>query len=141
MHVIKRDGSTEPVSFDKVLERIRKAATGLAIDYTRMALLVVGELRDGIRTSELDELAARLAISYMTTHPDWGTLAAQIIISNCQKSAPPTFSEAMAALTLAPDVAAFIQENREALDRMIQWSNDFLLDYFGFKTLQKFIVH
>jgi ribonucleoside-diphosphate reductase alpha chain len=137
MHVIKRDGSTEPVSFDKVLERIRKAATGLAIDYTRMASLVVGELRDGIRTSELDELAARLAVSYMTTHPDWGTLAAQIIISNCQKSAPPTFSEAMAALTLAPDVAAFIATNAAALDRMIQWPNDFLLDYFGFKTLEK----
>jgi ribonucleoside-diphosphate reductase alpha chain len=137
MHVVKRDGSTEPVSFDKVLERIRKAATGLTVDYTRLAVLVVGELREGIKTSELDELAARLAISYMTTHPDWGTLAAQIIISNCQKSAPPTFSEAMAALTLAPDVAAFIQEHKETLDRMIQWPNDFLLDYFGFKTLEK----
>ena len=137
MHVIKRDGTTEPVSFDKVLERIRKAATGLAIDYTRMALLVVGELRDGIHTSELDELAARLAISYMTTHPDWGTLAAQIIISNCQKSAPSTFSEAMTTLTLAPDVAAFIQENKEALNAMVQPANDFLLDYFGFKTLEK----
>jgi ribonucleotide reductase alpha subunit len=137
MHVLKRDRTTEPVSFDKVLERIRKAATGLTVDYTRLAVLVVGELRDGIRTSELDELAARLAISYMTTHPDWGTLAAQIIISNCQKSAPPTFSEAMAALTLAPDVAAFIKANAAALDRMIQWPNDFLLDYFGFKTLEK----
>ena len=137
MHVIKRDGTTEPVSFDKVLERIRKAATGLAIDYTRMAVLVVGELRDGIHTSELDELAARLAISYMTTHPDWGTLAAQIIISNCQKSAPSTFSEAMTTLTLAPDVAAFIQENKEALNAMVQPANDFLLDYFGFKTLEK----
>ena len=137
MQVIKRDGTTEPVSFDKVLERIRKAATGLAIDYTRMALLVVGELRDGIHTSELDELAARLAISYMTTHPDWGTLAAQIIISNCQKSAPSTFSEAMSAITLAPDVAAFIQENKEALNAMVQPANDFLLDYFGFKTLEK----
>ena len=139
MHVIKRDGSREPVSFDKVLERIRKAATGLTVNYTRLAQLVLAEIHDGVKTTELDELAARLAISYMTTHPDWGTLAAQIIISNCQRSASPSFSEAMAILApaLAPEVAAFIAANAAALDRMVQWPNDFLLDYFGFKTLEK----
>ena len=139
MYVIKRDGHKEPVSFDKVLERIRKAATGLSVNYTRLAQLVLAEIHDGVKTTELDELAARLAISYMTTHPDWGTLAAQIIISNCQRSASPSFSEAMAILApaLAPEVAAFIAANADALDRMIQWPNDFLLDYFGFKTLEK----
>ena len=149
MYVIKRDGSKEPVSFDKVLERIRKAATGLSVNYARLAQLVLAEIHDGVKTTELDELAARLAISYMTVHPDWGTLAAQIIISNCQRSAPPTFSEAMAILAtltdsrgsrapaLAPDVAAFIAANAADLDRMVQWPHDFLLDYFGFKTLEK----
>ena len=149
MYVIKRDGSKEPVSFDKVLERIRKAAAGLSVNYTRLAQLVLAEIHDGVKTTELDELAARLAISYMTVHPDWGHLAAQIIISNCQRSAPPTFSEAMAILAgltdthgrpapaLASGVAAFIKENAAELDRMVHWSHDFLLDYFGFKTLEK----
>jgi len=139
MFVIKRSGEREPVQFDKVLERIRKASLGLTVNYTRLAQLVLAEIHDDVHTSELDELAARLAISYMTTHPDWGTLAAQIIISNCQRSAPGTFSEAMASLAsvLADDVTAFIKSNADELDRMVVYENDFLLDYFGFKTLEK----
>jgi len=142
MNVIKRDGSKEPVQFDKVLERIRKAATGLSVNYTRLAQLVLAEIHDDVHTSDLDELAARIAISYMTVHPDWGLLAAQIILSNCQKSAPPTFSAAMAALgetetALASDVSDFIQANAVCLDAMIRPENDFLLDYFGFKTLER----
>jgi len=140
MNVIKRNGSTEPVSFDKVLERIRRAATGLSVNYTRLTQLVLAEIHDGVHTTELDELAARLAISYMTTHPDWATLAAQIIISNCQRSAPATFSEAMAsasASSLAPAVATFVRTHAAALDAMVVSEHDFLLDYFGFKTLEK----
>ena len=139
MNVIKRDGSIEPVSFDKVLERIRKAAAGLSVNYTRLAQLVLAEIHDGVHTTELDELAARLAISYMTLHPDWASLAAQIIISNCQRSAPASFSEAMTLVGsgLAPAIATFIQENAAALNEMIRPTNDFLLDYFGFKTLEK----
>jgi ribonucleotide reductase alpha subunit len=139
MFVIKRDGSREPVQFDKVLERIRRAATGLSVNYTRLAQLVLAEIHNDVHTSDLDELAARMAISYMTTHPDWGTLAAQIIISNAQKSVPGTFRGAMEAIgsALAPEVSAFIRENADALDAMIKPANDFLLDYFGYKTLEK----
>ena len=151
MNVIKRDGTTEPVQFDKVLERIRKAAVGLdpAVNYTRLAQLVLAEIHDGVRTTDLDELAARIAVSYMTVHPDWGTLAAQIIVSNCQRSAPATFSAAMEELAtlvdangrpvpaIASDVAEFVRANAAALDAMIRPENDFLLDYFGFKTLEK----
>ena len=142
MYVIKRDGSKEPVQFDKVLERVRKAATGLSVNYTRLAQLVLAEIRDEIHTSELDELTARVAISYMTVHPDWGTLAARIIVSNCQKSSPPTFSAAATLLmengpSLSTDVGAFIQANRDILDAMVRPENDFLLDYFGFKTLER----
>jgi len=137
MRVIKRDGTLEHVQFDKVLERIRKAAIGLSVNYTRLAQLVLGEIHDGVHTAELDELAARLAISFMTTHPDWATLAARIIISNCQRSAPPTFSKAMATVSLAENVAAFVRDHATTLDAMVQPENDFLLDYFGFKTLDK----
>jgi ribonucleoside-diphosphate reductase alpha chain len=149
MCVVKRDGSREPVSFDKVLERIRRAATGLPVDYTRLAQLVLAEIHDGVHTTELDELAARLAISYMSANPAWGTLAAQIIISNCQRSAPRTFTDAMELLAavrdargapapaLAADVLAFIRSNADVLNAMVDPTRDFALDYFGFKTLEK----
>jgi ribonucleotide reductase alpha subunit len=149
MNVIKRNGKKEPVQFDKVLERIRKAANGLSVNYTRLAQLVLAEIADGIHTTELDELASRIAISFSTTHPDWATLAAQIIVSNCQRSAPTFFSEAMHILysikdtqgkespALADDVMSFITANSAALDAMIMPENDYLLDYFGFKTLER----
>ena len=149
MYVLKRDGTKEPVMFDKVLERIRKAASGLSVNYTRLAQLVLAEIHDGVHTTELDELAARLAISFMTTHPDWATLASRIILSNCQRSSPSTFSGAMDILatikdkrgnpapSLHPDVIAFVHSNAAALDAMINPANDFLLDYFGFKTLER----
>ncbi len=149
MFVEKRDGVREPVSFDKVLARIRKAGRGLSVDVTRLAQLVIAEIHDGVKTSELDELAARLAISYMTQHPDWGTLAAQIIVSNCQKNAPSNFVAAMEELAnltdsqgrpspaLHADVIAFIRANAAALNAIVRPDNDFLLDYFGFKTLEK----
>ena len=141
MTVIKRDGSREPVQFDKVLDRIRKAAIGLSVNYTRLAQLVLGEIADGIHTTELDELAARIAVSYSTTHPDWATLASQIIVSNCQRSAPPKFSQAMRSLHkikgLADHVMAFIEANEVTLNNLINPANDYLLDYFGFKTLER----
>ena len=149
MTVIKRDGSREPVQFDKVLDRIRKAATGLSVNYTRLAQLVLGEIADGIHTTELDELAARIAVSYSTTHPDWATLASQIIVSNCQRSAPKSFSQAMRSLYMIKDskgvhspaiadhVMTFIEANAAALDSIINPQNDYLLDYFGFKTLER----
>jgi len=149
MTVIKRDGSKEPVQFDKVLERIRKAASGLSVNYTRLAQLVLGELADGIHTNELDELAARIAVSYSTIHPDWATLASRIIVSNCQRSTPNTFTAAMRALYLTTDkkgnsspaiaehVITFIEANTKVLDAMINPERDYLLDYFGFKTLER----
>jgi len=48
MYVIKRDGAKEPISFDKVLERIRRAARGLTVNYTRLAQLVLAEIHDGV---------------------------------------------------------------------------------------------
>ena len=149
MYVIKRDGSREAVQFDKVLQRIRKAATGLSVNYTRLAQLVLAEIHNDVHTSELDELAARLAISFMTTHPDWATLAANIIISNCQKSSPTSFTDAMNLLAentdaqgrpapaLSTEVIAFVRANADVLNALIRPENDFLLDYFGFKTLER----
>lgn len=148
MQVIKRNGEMEPVQFDKVLERIRRAAltpTPLDVDYTRLAKLVIGEIHDGIQTGELDELAASHATSFMTTHPDWATLASRLIISNCQRNTPATFSEAvlLAGAALDPRIVAFVQANASALNSMIQSEKDYLISYFGFKTLEKsgYLLH
>jgi transcriptional regulator NrdR family protein len=58
MQVVKRDGSKQDVSFDKVLSRVRIAAEGLEVNPTLIAQRTLARIYDGVKTSELDELAA-----------------------------------------------------------------------------------
>jgi ribonucleoside-diphosphate reductase alpha chain len=91
MQVVKRDGSREDVSFDKVLLRIKKQAEGLEVNPTLIAQRTLARIYDGVQTAELDELAAQLSISLVTTHPDYGTLASRIAITNHHRNTLPSF--------------------------------------------------
>jgi ribonucleoside-diphosphate reductase alpha chain len=150
MNVIKRDGRSEEVSFDKVLERIRRASDGLAVNSAALAQRVLAQIFDGVHTTQLDELTSQLAASLATVHPDYGTLAARIIISNHQKNTEPKFSEVIKILCnqtapktgesvsyLNDTVKEFVANHAGFLDNYIQHDRDYLLDYFGFKTLEK----
>jgi ribonucleoside-diphosphate reductase alpha chain len=84
MYVVKRDGHKEPVIFDKITARVRKLCYGLndLVDPVRVAMRVIEGLYDGVTTSELDNLAAEIAATMTTTHPDYAQLAARISVSN-----------------------------------------------------------
>ena len=86
MRVVKRSGAYEAVSFDKVTRRLNKLAGGLSVDALGLAQKIVAGLRDGVTTTELDELAAEMAAGLAGTHPDYGKFAARIAISNLHKS-------------------------------------------------------
>jgi len=150
MKVIKRDGKSEDVSFDKVLQRIRKAARGLQVNPDALAQQVLGQIIDGVRTSELDELTAQVAASLCTNHPDWGTLAARIAISNHHKETTSSFSDVVTRLAVQtmpktgetssiihPDLLTVVQKHGKEIDARINYDRDYLFDYFGFKTLEK----
>lgn len=150
MQVVKRDGKRENVSFDKVLQRIRKASKGLAVNPDILSQQVLARIVDGIKTAELDELTAQMAASLCTTHPDWATLAARIAVSNHHKSTEPSFVKAVETLSkqavpktgeemsyLALELVEFVRTNGAALDGMIRHERDYDFDYFGFKTLEK----
>ncbi len=69
MHVTKRNNSTEPIAFDKIIARLKSLMTGLdssRVDVSRVAQKVVLGVYPGVRTSDLDNLAAETA-AYMTT--------------------------------------------------------------------------
>jgi ribonucleoside-diphosphate reductase alpha subunit len=149
MHVQKRDGSSESISFNKVLQRIRKASKALAVNPDALAQQVLARIVNGIKTSDLDELAAQMAASLCTTHPDWGTLAARIAVSNHQKNTEASFSKVVATLSnqthktgdplsyLSAELLAFVTANADAIDNYIKHERDYDFDYFGFKTLEK----
>jgi len=152
MRVIKRNGEHEVIAFDKILARIRnvgKQAGISAVNYTSLAMKVIDQLYDGIPTTKIDELTAEQCATMATQHPDYGTLAAYIIISNHHKNTPVTFHAAMEQLHEFKDVhghpSPLISDEFWAtvctycneLDAIIIMSRDFLIDYFGFKTLER----
>lgn len=152
MQVRKRNGSYEEVSFDKILKRIRNMGNQSkigAINYTVLAMKVIDQLYDKIPTSKIDELTAEQCATLSTTHPDYGTLASYIVISNHHKTTPATFYEAMEQLNNYKDVHdvscpiisqelwKLVCDHRDEVERMIVSSRDYLIDYFGFKTLEK----
>ncbi len=150
MQVVKRDGSKEDVSFDKVLNRIKKSAAGLEVNPTLIAQRTLLRIYDGVKTTELDELAAQLSISLVTTHADYGALASQIAISNHQKNTSGSFVEVIEELShqvhtttgkpmqyISDELQAVVAAFGPVIDAKIDYSRDYLLDYFGFKTLEK----
>ena len=152
MYVVKRDGRKEPVMFDKITARVRKLCYGLSnlVDPVKVAMRVIEGLYDGVTTSELDNLAAEIAATLTTAHPDYAKLAARISVSNLHKNTKKSFSETMKDLyeyvnprtgkkapLLSNEVYKVIEENADKLDSTIIYNRDFGYDYFGFKTLER----
>ncbi|MCW8982337.1 MAG: ribonucleoside-diphosphate reductase subunit alpha [Altibacter sp.] len=152
MNVIKRDGRKEPIMFDKITARVRKLCYGLneLVDPVKISMRVIEGLYDGVTTSELDNLAAEVAATMTTSHPDYARLAARISVSNLHKNTKKSFSEVMTDLytyvnprtgkdapLLSDEVYEVIKKNAEELDSTIIYNRDFGYDYFGFKTLER----
>ncbi len=152
MFVVKRDGKKEPMMFDKITARVRKLCYGLneLVDPVKVAMRVIEGLYDGVTTTELDNLAAEIAASLSTAHPDYAKLAARISVSNLHKNTKKSFSEVMEDLytyinprtgkkapLLSDEVYKVIMDNKETLDSTIIYNRDFGYDYFGFKTLER----
>jgi len=153
MFVIKRDGSRESVKFDKITARIQKLSYGLDsryVDPILVAKKVIDGIYDGVTTVELDNLAAEIAASLTSKHPDYALLASRIAVSNLHKNTIKSFSKTMERLynyidpktglrasLIAEDVYEIIKENAQLLDSTIIYDRDFGYDYFGFKTLER----
>jgi len=141
LYVIKRDGSRVPVSFDEILQRIRKLSEGLDhVNPDLVAQKVCNQLTDGIKTSELDNFAGEIcAMMQARFHPNYGKLAARIVIDNHQKNTPYTLIESVRELFADKNISEtyYTIAMNEKFERMIDYERDFLFDYFGFKTLEK----
>tara|TARA_B100000003_G_C10936640_1_gene373652 strand:+ start:117 stop:2444 length:2328 start_codon:yes stop_codon:yes gene_type:complete len=152
MHVIKRDGKKEAISFDKILKRVKQLGeeAGINLNYTSLVMRIIEQLYDGIETKKIDELTAQHCASQTTVHPDYGLLASRIAISNNNKNTLDSFSKTMELLynyfdektnklkpLLAEDFYSNIKKHGSKYDEMIDYSRDYVIDYFGFKTLER----
>lgn len=151
MRVLKRDGSIETVAFDKILTRVRRLGNeaNLKINYTSLAMKVIDQLYDLISTTKIDELCADQCASLASTHPDYNVLAGRIVVSNHQKNTSSSFSDVMQALydfrdvhgnrspMISEELYRLVLEKGPTLDLIPDYNCDYLIDYFGFKTLEK----
>jgi ribonucleotide reductase alpha subunit len=152
MFVIKRSGIKENVQFDKITSRLQKLLYGgldKTIDPAIITQKICSRMSSGITTTELDNLASQICMGMIIDNPDFGTLGARIVISNHQKNTDDDFLSVVTDLknnkdiqgNLAPLVSEelynIVLNNTEFLQNMIDFERDYLLDYFGFKTLER----
>ena len=142
MQVRKRDGTLQDMAFDKIAARIKNLGTQakITLNYSALVLKIMDQLYDGIETSKIDELMAQQCATMNQQNPALGVLAGYISISNHQKNTNNTLASVIEDLgpeLLSSDFIMYVEQHREELEAMIDYERDFLIDYFGFKTLEK----
>lgn len=152
MRVIKRNGNSEEVSFDKVIRRIKSKCMEepvcKKVDYVSIAQKVCSRIYDGVKTHELDELSANICIGLSTDEPEYGYIASRLIISNNHKNTPNTFKDSIDLLYNNIDTngnrAPLVSDNiyklvniyGDKIESIIDYKRDYNYNYFGFKVLE-----
>ena len=157
MYVTKRNGNREIVSFDKILNRIKKLGkeahfgkeADIKINYTTLVMKVIDQLYDGISTTKIDELSAEQCASMASIHPDYNVLAGRITVSNHHRNTTDSFVTAMTQLysyqdkhdknspLVSQELYDIVLAHPLELESMIDYERDYLIDYFGLKTLER----
>jgi ribonucleoside-diphosphate reductase alpha chain len=148
------------------LKTLGKDACITGVNYTQLVIKIIDQLYDGIPTTKIDELTAQQCAMMAVQHPEYGTLGSYIIISNAHKNIPSGFYDAMRKLyeyrdandkhvpIISKQVWDFLHEIvdtprngtvggpgpylvHQAIEQMIVYQRDYLIDYFGFKTLER----
>jgi len=141
MKVVTRSGVAEDVAFDKIASRLKRLC-GIklpAVDVGRLVSLTAGSMFDGISTVQLDELTAEISVSLASEHPDYGSLAARILVSNWHKQTNESVIETYRAMSsaLSTTFMDIAEEHAEELQTFVEYKRDFHFDFFGIRTFQK----
>lgn len=142
MKIKKRNGRLVNFNPNNITKRIKDQSKKLSVDPDSIAIKVISQIKDGITTRELDNLAIEQAATMVTIHPDYSQLAGKLFITQLHRETPTSFSEATEEIKnttglLTENYLEFVENNSEVLDRTISDERDFNHDYFGLKTLEK----
>ena len=153
MFVIKRNGSFEEVNFNKVVQRLKFISSEpyplSEINVHTLAQTVIQGLHNNIQTRDIDIYSANICASMSIKNHQYGILAGRIIIHNHHKNTLTSFKDKMDKLYLRKDKHGsicplldekfykFVLKNQKEIENHIDYSRDFLLDYFSFKTLER----
>ncbi len=166
-YVRKRDGSFQEINFSKIQNRLKYLANGFISRENRTKLFVkspneneskltslneiniatltqkvIGTVVNNVQTDEIDEISARICAELSHEHPDYDEMSSRIIISNHHKH---TRTRNCLGLTehlyinklVHKEYYKFVEKNYERIEKIINYSRDYQITYFGFKTLEK----
>ena len=151
-YVIKRNGSRQPINPEKIRHRLSTLLSGLSEQHINLDVIVskVKEgLYSGVKTIDLDNLAAETCAYMNVVHPDYSKLAARIAVSSLHKMTKDDFLEVVTDLyqmkvengqpapLISEEVFAFIVKHSAEIQQAIDYTRDFTYDFFGFKTLER----
>jgi ribonucleotide reductase alpha subunit len=144
LFVVKRNGDLEEMSFDKINQRISNLCSQFKLTYinhTTITIKVIDQLYDKIPTTKIDELTAEHCAYSCANHPDYSTLAGAIIISNSHKNTSSGVMDTINTLYgmggISDKYYNIVCRHIDYIDSMIDYSRDYLIDYFGYKTLER----
>ena len=145
MCVTKRNGEIQEVAFDKIKKRIKQLCSEFninGINHTNLVIKVIDQLYNNIPTTKIDELTAEQCAYSSSNHPEYGALASAIVISNYHKNTDNSLLTVVTKLyqqtsVITENYYRMVLENNHEYESMIDYSRDYLIDYFGFKTLEK----
>jgi ribonucleotide reductase alpha subunit len=152
MHVIKRNGKKEIISFDKILKRIKSLGKHFNLQhiiFAQLAMKVIDQLYDNIQTTKIDELTAEQCASMSSVHPDYTKLASAIVVSNLHKNTSDCYYETIKKLydyrdinnnsfrLIHEDIMNIVETNKAIINSFIDYERDYAFDFFGFKTLER----
>jgi ribonucleoside-diphosphate reductase alpha chain len=147
MKVIKRNGESAEVKFDQITDRIKYLASNntwgenINIDAPLIAQKICSSIYNGISTSELDEYTASVCANMSLENLDNEILSSRISINNHQKNTSLYYSDIVKKLSgkklISQEIENIVDSNKDIIDKIIVPERDYLISYFGFKTLQK----
>ena len=149
--VLKRNTQTQALSFQKILNRftVINKKFGLNINCHNLLNKVIEQMHNEIKSDEIDELCVQVATSLITVQYDYNTLASAICISNLHKTTDESILSVFEKLykycdesgkhcsIIRNDIYELVKNNRSEIENMIDYERDYLIDYFGFKTLER----
>ena len=151
MYVVKRNNEHQEINYDKVLERLKKLATKLNLNVNcgQICMKIMEQTHNNIPSEKIDELCAEQAVSLSTVHYDYNKLASAICVSNYHKKTSGKLIKTITSLynfkdsnnlhtpIVSKEIYEIVNNDHEILENMIDYDRDYLVDYFGFKTLER----
>ena len=147
-NVAKRDKTIEQFQPQKLEKRIKTACKGLQINFKDFYERVLRAIPSNIHARLIDTEIARLAAANSVDHPDYDILGAKIFSQMIQKDIPFSFSDAVKEAyqhtyngepcpLVEKNFYNAVQDNKDILNEKIIFSRDYLLSYFGIRTLYR----